>query len=77
MRDPLPCWAVFTEAHVTVDGLLAACCFGSGIDGDLIMADLKQVSFAEGWNSDRFQELRKAHLAKDVTGTACAACAAG
>jgi len=77
MRDPLPCWAVFTEAHVTVDGLLAACCFGSGIDGDLIMADLKQVSFAAGWNSNKFQELRKAHLAKDVTGTACAACAAG
>ena len=77
MRDPLPCWAVFTEAHITVDGMLAACCFGKGLDGDLIMADLTQVSFTEGWNSAAYRELRKAHLAKDVTGTACAACMAG
>ena len=31
--EPLPCWAVFTEAHVTADGMLAACCFGTGLDG--------------------------------------------
>lgn len=77
MRDPLPCWAVFTEAHITKDGLLAACCFGSGIDGDLVMADLKQVSFIEGWNSKEFQRLREAHLSMDVSGTACRDCAAG
>lgn len=77
MRDPLPCWAVFTEAHITADGLLAACCFGSGIDGDLIMADLKQVSFADGWNSPAFERLRQAHLELDVSKTACAECAAG
>ena len=77
MREPLPCWAVFTEAHVTADGLLAACCFGTGIDGDLIMADLKQVDFMTGWNSEAFQALRRAHLARDVSGTACAECAAG
>jgi MoaA/NifB/PqqE/SkfB family radical SAM enzyme len=77
MRDPLPCWAVATEGHITKDGLLAACCFGSGIDGDLVMADLKEVSFMEGWNSQKFQELRRAHLKKDVTGTPCESCAAG
>ena len=77
MRDPLPCWSAFTEAHITHDGLLAACCFGSGIDGSLIMADLKEVSFKEGWNSEAFRKLRRAHLFKDVSGTACAECAAG
>jgi hypothetical protein len=77
MRDPLPCWAVFTEAHITHDGKLAACCFGSGIDGGLIMADLKECTFSEGWNSQAFRELRGAHLAKDVSRTACAECAAG
>lgn len=77
MREPLPCWAVFTEAHITVDGGLAACCFGTGLDGDLQMADLKQVSFAEGWNSADYQTLRAAHLARDVRGTACESCAAG
>jgi hypothetical protein len=77
LRDePLPCWAVFTEAHVTADGMLAACCFGTGLDGDLAMADLRTTSFADGWNSAAFQVLRMAHLAKDVTGTACEACAA-
>jgi hypothetical protein len=77
MRAPLPCWAVFTEAHITTSGQLAACCFGSGIGGDLIMADLNEVSFLEGWNSQAFQKLRAAHLREDVSGTACADCAAG
>ena len=77
MREPLPCWATFTEGHVTKDGLLAACCFGSGIDDDLIMADLKEVGFLEGWQSQKFQDLRCAHLARDVSKTACAECAAG
>ena len=77
MRDPLPCWAAFTEGHITHDGKLAACCFGSGVDGDLLMADLTEVSFMEGWNSLAYQELRKAHLARDVRGTACESCAAG
>lgn len=76
MREPLPCWAVFTEAHITKDGLLAACCFGSGIGGDLVMADLKEVSFEEGWNSPEFQRLREAHLSMDVSTTACKDCAA-
>lgn len=77
MRDPLPCWAVFTEGHITKDGLLAACCFGAGNDGDLIMADLNEVGFLEGWNSPAYQALRSAHLEKDVRGTPCETCAAG
>lgn len=76
MRDPLPCWAVATEGHVTKDGLLAACCFGTGIDGGLLMADLKEVGFMEGWHSEKFQALRLSHLAKDVRGTACEECIA-
>ena len=69
---PLPCWAVLTESHVCWDGKLSACCFGH--DDSLIMADLTKVSFMEGWNSKIFQELRAAHLKKDVTGTACENC---
>ena len=77
VTEPLPCWAVFTEAHVTADGKLAACCFGTGLDGALAMADLNGMGFMEGWNSAAFQTLRQAHLSKDVSGTACAACVAG
>lgn len=74
LRDPLPCWAVSTEGHVTADGLLSACCFDA--DGRFAMADLREVSFMEGWNSEPFQRLREAHLRKDVTGTVCEACVA-
>ena len=76
MRDPLPCWSVFTEGHITADGKLSACCFGHGVDDDMVMADLNEVSFMEGWNSTKYQQLRAAHLRKDVTGTPCETCAA-
>lgn len=74
LRDPLPCWAVLTEGHVTADGLLSACCFDA--DGRFAMADLKTTPFMEAWNSEKFQELRAAHLKKDVTGTVCQDCVA-
>ncbi|MBK7515400.1 MAG: radical SAM protein [Betaproteobacteria bacterium] len=74
LREPLPCWSVFTEGHVTKDGLLSACCFGNGSTDTLVMADLTQVSFMEGWNSLKYRELRAAHLGKDVSKTACAGC---
>jgi radical SAM protein with 4Fe4S-binding SPASM domain len=77
MRDPLPCWACFTEAHITADGKLSACCFGHGVDDSLVMGDLNNQTFMEAWNSAPFQELRSAHLKKDVRGTACEACVAG
>lgn len=74
MRDPLPCWAVFTEGHITWDGKLSACCFDH--DGRFHMGDLTQVSFTEAWNSEVFQALRRAHVAKDVKGTVCEKCVA-
>ena len=76
MRPPLPCWSVFTEGHITKDGLLSACCFGNGSTTDLVMADLRQVDFMTGWNSAAYQALRRAHLSGDVSKTACAECAA-
>lgn len=77
MRPPLPCWSVFTEGHITATGMLSACCFGKGADDDLVMADLNEVDFLTGWNSGAYQMLRQAHLSEDVSGTACAECAAG
>ena len=71
---PLPCWAVFTEGHVTYDGKLTACCFSH--TEDFTMGDLTATPFLEAWNSQAFQALRKAHLRKDVSGTPCAGCVA-
>jgi MoaA/NifB/PqqE/SkfB family radical SAM enzyme len=72
--DPLPCWALFTEGHVTYDGQLAACCFDH--DGRFNMGDLGEIPFMTAWHSKKFQKLRDANLKKDVTGTACEKCIA-
>ena len=74
LREPLPCWSAFTEGHITHDGKLSACCFDAG--DRWTMADLNEVSFADGWNSTAFQKLRQAHLRKDVSGTVCQDCVA-
>ncbi len=74
LRDPLPCWAVFTEGHITWDGRLSACCFDH--DGKFGMGDLTKLKFMDAWNSVKFQQLRRAHLACDVRGTVCEKCVA-
>ena len=74
LREPLPCWSLFTEAHITYDGKLSACCFDAG--DRWIMADLNERLFIEGWTSEAFRELREAHLRRDVRGTICEACVA-
>jgi MoaA/NifB/PqqE/SkfB family radical SAM enzyme len=74
LRDPLPCWSIFTEGHVTWDGKLSACCFDH--DGRFHMGDLTQQGFMEAWHSATFQTLRAAHLRKDVKGTVCESCVA-
>lgn len=73
LREPLPCWALW-EGHVTVDGKLSACCFDA--DSRWTMGDLTELSFMDAWHSQTFQDLRAAHLKKDVTGTICEACVA-
>jgi len=74
LREPIPCWSVFTEGHITWDGKLSACCFDH--NESFTMADLTRISFEDGWNSMAFQKLREAHLNKDITGTACESCVA-
>jgi len=74
-RDPIPCWSIFTEGHITYDGKLAACCFDH--DGRFEMGDLTKTSFMEAWNSDKFRKLRKAHLNKKIKGTPCENCMKG
>ena len=72
MRAPVPCWSLFTEARVTHDGYLSACCFDH--DGRFRMGDLKTTPFLEAWGCKEFQELRQAHLSGDVSTTVCKEC---
>lgn len=74
LRNPLPCWSVFTEGHVRADGGLTVCCFDGS--GKFQVGDLTKQSFMEAWNSEGFQKFREAHLKKDVTGTPCESCIA-
>lgn len=74
LRPGLPCWACFTEGHITWDGYLSACCFGH--TPEFNMGDLNEMRFMEAWNSFDFMRLRGAHLNEDVTGTACENCLA-
>jgi radical SAM protein with 4Fe4S-binding SPASM domain len=71
--EPIPCWTIFTAAHIMADGKMTACCL-DGV-GNWVMGDLKTQSFMEAWNSPEFKELRKAHLKKDIIGTKCEKCA--
>ncbi|MDY6893898.1 MAG: radical SAM protein [Thermotogota bacterium] len=79
-RKPLPCWGVFTEAHVRVDGHLSACCFGS--DDKFDIGKLNGRNFMNLWNSIKFRELRECHIKtikegpKALRNTMCNVCAA-
>jgi iron-sulfur cluster protein len=71
---PLPCWGLFTEAHVTWDGRLSACSLDAS--QRFHVADLNTTSFLEAWESPAFQQLRSAHLAGNVKETVCHHCLA-
>lgn len=70
--SPVPCWALFKEGHINFDGTLCACCFSVG--NEFTMGDLKNQTFMEAWHSEKFQELRKAHLEFKLEGTQCENC---
>jgi MoaA/NifB/PqqE/SkfB family radical SAM enzyme len=72
LADGLPCWAMFSEGHISWDGKLTGCCFSHTPAFDF--GDLITTPFMDAWNSDIAQGFRHAHLAKDVTGTACEGC---
>ncbi len=74
MREPIPCWSIFTEGHITFDGRLSACCFDH--DGRFTMGDLTTQTFIDAWRSADFQSLRRSHLNGCVKGTVCEGCIA-
>ncbi|HSQ03115.1 MAG TPA: SPASM domain-containing protein, partial [Burkholderiales bacterium] len=72
LSKPIPCWSIFSEAHITADGWLSACSLDHA--KRFRMADLKQCSFAEAWHSPAFQALRAGHLQQKIAGTVCEQC---
>jgi len=74
LRPPIPCWALFTEGHITFDGCLSACCFDH--DGRFNMGDLTEMGLLQAWHSPPFQQLRRAHLEENIAGSVCQSCVA-
>jgi len=74
LQAMLPCWSLFTLPHINQDGQMSACFCDP--DEKLFMADLKKMSFMEGWHSEKFRILRQAHLNKEIIGTVCESCIA-
>ena len=74
LEDMLPCWSVFTEPHISYHGHMSICYCDH--DPSLFVADLNKLSFREAWHCEKFVEIRRAHLNKNVTGYACADCIA-
>jgi len=78
IRKPIPCWSAFTEGHVRVDGGMSVCCFGA--DERFDVGNLNDKSFMDLWNSEKFQEVRAAHLRAEkngigeLAGTMCEVC---
>lgn len=70
--EPIPCWVIFTAGHVLTDGRFTVCCHDA--IGKWVMGDLKTQTLKEIWNSEKFKELRRAHLAKEIRGTICESC---
>ena len=72
--QPIPCWSCFTEGHIRADSGFSLCCFDA--DARFNIGNLKDMTFMEAWHHPKFQEIRKAHLAQDLTGTVCQDCVA-
>lgn len=74
MVAPIPCFALFTEAHINHDGTGNACCFYADDKGSWEHGSFLNETFDEVWNSEKIRALRRAHLAGEVEGTVCEKC---
>jgi MoaA/NifB/PqqE/SkfB family radical SAM enzyme len=74
LQSILPCCYAFTLPHISCDGRMGACfCDNSE---RFYMGDLNKESFIEAWHSEKFVNLRKKHLSKNVSGSVCENCIA-
>lgn len=83
-RPGLPCWSLFTEAHVRIgeDGHpeMAACCFGA--DNRFDVGNIAKLGFMGAWNSEPMRKMREAQIRTKtegpdaLRGTPCEVCVA-
>lgn len=68
----IPCDMIFNRFHITYQGYLTACCVD--FNNMMTIADLKEVSLREAWNSDEFIKLRRQHLNNNIGNNMCYLC---
>ncbi len=71
----VPCYQLFSRAHVTSDGHLAMCC--NDCEGALTVVDLRKTTLLDAWHGPAIVELRKRHLENRLAGTFCFECIYG
>jgi radical SAM protein with 4Fe4S-binding SPASM domain len=69
------CWRMWSSCVVTWDGVVVPCCFDK--DAKHQLGDLKQQSFKELWESDKYQNFRKAILKSREEIDICKNCSEG
>lgn len=69
--DPY-CTLPWTTTYITFDGIVRACCFSESAS---VLGDLKRQTFAQIWNGDAYQQLRR-EILEGLTPESCRACVA-
>lgn len=69
------CWKLWHSCVITWDGKVVPCCFDK--DAEYVMGDLKEQSFQEIWNSDRYNEFRSSVLRSRSEIEMCTNCTEG
>lgn len=69
------CWKLWHSCVITWDGKVVPCCFDK--DAEYVMGDLKEQSFREIWNSDRYNEFRSSVLRSRSEIEMCTNCTEG
>ena len=69
------CWRMWHSCVVTWDGRVVPCCFDK--DAKYVMGDLKETSFREIWNGDKYNNFRKQLLNNRKAIDICLDCTEG
>ena len=69
------CWRMWSSCVVTWDGVVVPCCFDK--DAKHQLGDLKQQSFKELWNSEKYQNFRQSILKSRQEIDICKNCSEG
>lgn len=69
------CWRMWHSCVVTWDGKVVPCCFDK--DAHFVLGDLKEQSFAEIWNGERYDEFRQSLLTSRSEIEMCRNCTEG